>query len=327
MSSYSPGLTENLSEPVWLEGSRGRLAFHPYRAQRPWLRLLISHGFGEHSGWWHHVACALRERGISAYLFDHYHHGRSAGASADVSDYAVLVDGLRLALEEGIPLREDASGENGPKKQGSGNQVSGNPHPPLVILGHSNGALVSLLALDGPLRNRVSGLVLSSPFLGMRFPMDLIGPPLEAVLGLINPSLRLPLTSRPKQLTGNRAIWAHYGADPLRFRNLTVRFFQSMVRTVREGRGVTGLGGIPLLLLSAGDEQVVGDRAASDWYGRLREPGKERRVYPGLRHEMFNEQEWETVLGDMVEWCRSRFDSQSRNPDSEAQIPERESSG
>ena len=50
MNSSTPGLTEHPPEPEWLQGPGGRLAWYPYPAQNPWLRVLISHGFSEHGG-------------------------------------------------------------------------------------------------------------------------------------------------------------------------------------------------------------------------------------------------------------------------------------
>ncbi|HKJ00624.1 MAG TPA: alpha/beta fold hydrolase [bacterium] len=288
-SSTSPGLTEALPATTWLEGPHGRLAFHAYPAARPWLHVLISHGFAEHTGWWHHVAVALQARGVSAYVFDHYHHGHSAGAPADVADYAHLVAGLRTVLEQGVTPRLDGA--------------------PLVVLAHSNGALVTLLALNSLPPDAVQGLVLCSPFLGLRRPVAWGGGLLAAVLRLISPRLRVPLATRPWRLTGCRAIWPQYHADPLRFRSISVRFFLAMRRAVRAVQGVTELGGRPLLLLRAGQEQVVSPEAVDAWYARVQTPDKSRRDYPDLHHELFNEAEWEAVLDDVLAWCSQRWEA------------------
>lgn len=286
-SCTSPGLTEALPPVTWLEGPHGPLAFYPCPADRPWLHVLVSHGFAEHSGWWVHVARALQAQGVSTYLFDHYHHGRSDGAPADAPDYAHLVAGLRTVLEAGVR----------PHLHGA----------PLVLLGHSNGALVSLLALAGLPAEVPQGLVLCSPYLGLRRQVAWFAVPVASVLRLLSGRLRVALPVRPWRVTGCREIWPQYRADPLRFRSLTVRFFLAMRRALRTARGVRELGGRPLLLLQSGVEQVVSPEAIEAWYAAVHSPDKTRRVYPGLHHELFNESEWEAVLGDVLGWCRARW--------------------
>lgn len=286
-SSTAPAPIEGMPAPAWLEGPHGRLAFFAYPAPQPWLHVLVSHGFAEHSGWWHHVAVALQAAGVSAYLFDHYHHGHSAGAAADVPDFSHLVAGLRTVLDDGVA-----------------------PHlggTPLVLLGHSNGGLVSVLALAERPPEPVQGVVLSSPFLGMPPLPAVAGTALARLLRLFGPRRRVPLPVRPWRLTGDRALWPRYRADPLRFSTITVRFFLAMRRALRAARGCTDLHGRPLLLLSAGREVVVSPRAMQRWFTRAVTPDKMLHHYPTLCHELFNETRWEDVLADVLAWARERF--------------------
>jgi alpha-beta hydrolase superfamily lysophospholipase len=185
---------------------------------------------------------------------------------------------------------------------------------PLVLLAHSNGALVTLLALGGLPAGAVQGLVLCSPYLGMRYQSALPGLLVANVLRWIAPGRRVPLASRPWRLTGERRIWPQYQSDPLRFSFVTPRFFLAMRRALRAVQGVRELGGRPLLLLRAGHEQVVRGAAADAWFARLRSADKSRRDYPALHHELFNEREWADVLGDVLAWCRQRWGARAAHP-------------
>jgi lysophospholipase len=275
--------------PRWLGQADGALAFWSFPAPSPRLHVLVSHGFGEHSGWWHHVALALQARGISAYLYDQYHHGRSAGAHGDAEGYDRFCAGLRLALEAGVaPLRRDGA--------------------PLLLLGHSNGGLIALLTLASLPPGQVAGLALSSPLLAVRPAGRMVGWLLARPLSLIDPKLPVPLPVRPWRLTGLAALWPSYRADPLRFHTISTRFFLAMGRATRKARREVTRLEMPLLLLSAGEEQVVSAQAMQAWYEGVQAPAKERIVYPGLHHELFNEAAWERVLEDVLRWSERRLE-------------------
>jgi lysophospholipase len=289
MNSYKAGLAQPLPPVEMLEGPHGPLAFRAYPAKEPWLRLLISHGFGEHLGWYDHVAQSFRDAGISAYIFDQYHHGRSWGRSADVPDFSVLVDGLQAALNLGVTARPDEG------------------QLPLVLLGHSNGALVALHALHSLPGDSFSAVVLSSPFLDFPAVTRRCGLPLLRLLGRFAPQTMLPTGGNPEFLTTDASIWRENTADPLRFRRVSVRMVLAMASATAAARRWNSCHGLPLLLLSGDQEQVVDPVAAQRWLGRLRTPDRKATTYPGLRHELFNAPSWQTVLDDIVSWLEARF--------------------
>jgi alpha-beta hydrolase superfamily lysophospholipase len=291
MTELKAGLAASLPPPEWLVPRSGpaagmRLAFRAYSASgSPRAHVLISHGFSEHSGWWQHVALALQASGVSAYLFDHYHHGQSDGRVADVPSYDVLAAGLALALEEGVLPRA-----------GSG---------PVVLLGHSNGGLASLHALPR-LAGRLRGLVLCSPLMRMLWVTQWLGVIPAWTMSVFQPGAYWPLPEHPDRLTSVAALWPQYEQDPLRFHKITPRFYLAMRAASARARARTDVDGLPLLLLSAEDELVVDRPAMLRWYERLAAADKTHIVHPGCRHELFNEREWLRVVEEVVSWIAAR---------------------
>ena len=291
MPELKAGLAERLPAPEWLEPGAGpaagmRLAFRAYPAQRPHASVLVSHGFAEHSGWWHHVALAFQARGISAFLFDHFHHGLSAGRAADVPHYDVLTAGIRCALERGVLPRS--------------------PGIPVVLLGHSNGGCASLFGLP-EFADRIQGLVLSSPLIRMLWVSQWLGPLPAFVISRIDPGAYWPLKLMPEALTSNAEVWPQYAADPLRFHKISARFYFAMRSACATVAARTDLRGLPLLLLSAGEERIVNLGAMRDWYGRLRADDKTHLIHLGRRHELFNEVDLERTVDEAVAWMDARF--------------------
>ncbi len=294
--SIRAGLAPDPQPLRWLADASGRrMAFSQYPARDPWLHLLISHGFGEHRGWYAHLAAVLREAGISTYTFDHFHHGISDGAPADVADYAVLTDGLRLALEQGVaPLKA--------------------PGAPLALLGHSNGGLTVLRALAESLPAAPSAVVLTNPLLGLPHRIARWGLPLARLLETFHPALRLPTPRKPAKLTGDRSIWQDYARDPLRFRAISVRFFTAMGRAALEAADRRRWGDLPLLLLWGGQDRVVDREASLRWFDRLEAPHKKLIRYPHLSHELFHETQWRAVAADVVAWLRGQVGAPAAAP-------------
>ncbi len=296
MNSYTSGLTENPIPPEWLEGRFGKLAFFPFPAENPWLHLLVSHGLSEHAGWYHHLARTFQDRGISTYLFDHYHHGQSAGTPGDVPDYSVLVEGFHRALEGGVT----------PRRTGDA---------PLAVLAHSNGALAALLALEQlppDTVDSVAALALTSPFLGMHPFGAFYGTVVATLLSWINPAIQVPLPTVPERLTNQRGIWPQYLADPLRFNRLSVRFFLAMRRAHRQAARLSYPPGRPLLVLTAGAEQVVDVPSIAGWFARAGARDKSLKTYPGLRHELFHDESWLVIVEEIVDWLADRFQGVDR---------------
>ncbi|MCZ6730624.1 MAG: lysophospholipase [SAR324 cluster bacterium] len=297
-SSIEAGLATDLPPPQWLEDGQGqRMAFSAYPASTPWLHLLISHGFAEHRGWYHHVAQGFRDAGISTYTFDHFHHGMSDGRRGDVPSYDVLTGGLRLALQQGVLPRCGTE-------------------QPLALLGHSNGGLTVLLGLRELPPGRVSALVLCNPLLGLPPRMVLWGGVVAALLGWIAPAIKVPVRTLPWKLTRNRAIWPQFFKDPLRLRGLSARFFSAMITAAKQARGEADCAGLPLLLLFGERDRVVHRAATRDWFERLNTPHKDMIAYPKLRHELFNEREWATVVKDAADWLKEELASCSASPHS-----------
>ncbi len=60
-----------------------------------------------------------------------------------------------------------------------------------------------------------------------------------------------------------------------------------------------------LLLHGQGDRLCRAD-GSRRFFEQLGGSGNELRVYPGLRHEIFNEPEQEQVFADLLDWVRKR---------------------
>ena len=242
--------------------------------EAPRASVLLVHGFGEHSGRYEHVGRWLAERGFAVHAYDHLGHGRSSGIRCHVERFDQYLDDLALVLEA---VRKDA------------------PGLPVLLIGHSMGGLI-VASFARERRPDVRGLVLSGAALAVaagrtRFQMWLarglrsIAPRLSMASGLDLDGL----ASDPKVLEA-------YLADPLVERKLTVSLAAELMgaveRTAPRGADIA----LPLLAMHGSDDTLT-SASGSEQFAAAAPRGR-FVLYPGLRHEIFNEPSYERVLGD-----------------------------
>ncbi|MFI5400633.1 MAG: serine aminopeptidase domain-containing protein [SAR324 cluster bacterium] len=293
MSDAKAGLAREMAPAEWLQPRDGpaagmRMAFRAYPVQEPWANLLVSHGHGEHSGWWQHVALFFQARGVSAFLFDHFHHGASDGRPGDVPSYDVMASGVRCALEEGVL----------PRGHGA----------PAFVLGHSNGACAALHALPW-IAPSLDGLVFASPLIRLPWTVHWLPALPSWIAARFDAGAYWHLPARPAYLTAAAELWPLYSSDPLRIHKTSVRFYLALRSATQAVSAMTDTRGLPLLLLSAGDERVVDAGAMRRWYARLATADKTHLEHPGHRHELFNAPDWARIAGEVVSWMEARVPS------------------
>jgi alpha-beta hydrolase superfamily lysophospholipase len=230
---------------------------------------LVSHGYGEHTGRYQHVADALVAAGAAVYALDHVGHGQSEGDRAVVPDYDGLVDDLHRLDQR---AREE------------------NPALPVVLVGHSMGGLVALRYAQ-EYGDTLAALVLSGPQVAGK-------EMLEQLLAL--PQFpELPVDA--SVLSRDPRVGEAYLADPLVWHGGLQRpTVEAMVRALTalaDGKRVDSL---PVLWLHGTDDQLSPLAAARPVVEAVVTGGLQQRAYPGARHEIFNETNRDEILADVV---------------------------
>jgi acylglycerol lipase len=246
--------------------------------------VVISHGAGEHSSRYEHVAIRYAGLGYPVYALDHRGHGRSAGPRA-------LIDRLDNAAADLDVLTGLARREH--------------PEVPLFLLGHSLGATIALrYALRH--QDKLDGMILS----GTLAVIDLPPPPVRlAAKALSAIAPRLPaLSVDPATISRDPREVEAYRTDPL------VHHGKLPVRTVAEIADATEafpeqLGNLtlPLLLVHGSEDRLVSVQGSRMVHERASSEDKTLKIYDGLFHEVLNElpEDRERVLADIAAWLHT----------------------
>lgn len=246
--------------------------------------VLLVHGYGEHSG--RYEKFPEKMKGLSAQfaIMDLRGMGRSEGARGTVSAFEDYLRDLSSFVGH---LR----GKGFLPKQ-------------FILLGHSMGGLVALTwAMKNPQAVRM--LILSAPFLGLK--ASWLMRPLNRAVMFFAPGFIYKNPVRSRSLSHDPEEIAAHRKDPLIQRHISARLIGEIFIRMAVLRGLPILSvPFPVHVFMAGEERVVDSMAVRCFFDRLVAPYKEKTVFDGFFHEIFNEQEQQRafkVLKTTIEDC------------------------
>jgi alpha-beta hydrolase superfamily lysophospholipase len=244
--------------------------------------IVIAHGYAEHGGRYGNLIERLVPQGYALYALDHRGHGRSGGKRA-------LVDRMAWVIEDFHAFVADVRARHGGQK--------------IKLLGHSMGGNVAFgYALRWP--EDLSGLILSGPLIGGSAPtaQRLVVKLLSAIAPNLG-TVALP----PEAVSRDPEVVKAYAADPL----VTVgkvpartahELFAPLPGYLQRAPGMK----VPVLIQHGEADALVPLAGARPTIDAIGASDKTVITYPGLFHEIYNEPEKDTVIGDLSRWLEAR---------------------
>lgn len=238
--------------------------------------VVLIHGLAEHSGRYEAMGSQLAGSGFTVEAPDLFGFGESGGERASVDswdDYLGQVEAL-------------VQGSDGP----------------VVLLGHSMGGLVALSYVLSK-RTRPDLLILSAPAVGGGAAWQKA---LAPVMARIAPGMLIPNNLKGEQLSRDPGVGERYFSDPLVFVKTTARLGNLLFQAQSAAQAQVDSLSIPTLVMHGGADTIVPPSSTAP-LGEL--PGVERRLYPKLRHEIFNEAEGPELITEIIDWVNEHLDA------------------
>ena len=242
------------------------------------------HGFAVHTGRYRQVATAFARAGFAVTAFDCRGHGLSTGKRGYVRRFDDFMDDLHAVIEA---ARETDGGR------------------PLVLLGHSHGALLALrYALTD--RSILHALVLAAPWLDLKMKVPSWKRALGRVMAYLWPTLALGNELRSTETTRDPAARERWANDPLAHHVATPRWFNEVRATQAYIMAHAVTLRVHTLMALAGEDRIVSNEAAHT-FARAAGPVVEVKLYPEAFHEMFLEPDWKVIVEDFASWVVARL--------------------
>jgi alpha-beta hydrolase superfamily lysophospholipase len=231
------------------------------------------------------VIDALVDHGIAVYVIDHSGHGRSDGPRGLVAQFDNLVDDFALVTGQ---AKSEQSGL------------------PLFVLGHSMGGLI---ATRYAIRHQadLAGLILSAPAIVIDEQTSPLMKKLLLGLARVAPGLSV-LPERRGILSRDPEVERVKEEDPLcNYPRTRIGVAREILLASEDTQKHLQELTLPLLVMHGGDDVLTFPSGSTMVFERAASTDKTLKLWPGLRHEIFNEPEGPEVIEFMIEWLEERL--------------------
>ena len=282
MSAAPPILRRETQRVLSNRGERYCRSWLPPDPERV---MVIVHGYAEHSGRYDEMAMHFARRGFAVHAYDQVGHGRTRGPRGHVDRFTRLP-------EEAVAFAEQVGEEH--------------PGLPVTLVGHSMGGLVvaSAAAFLHPPVDRIvlSGALLRLGGAGLRQRLSLLA---ARLLSRVVPRFGVAAGLDDEAISRDPEVVRRYRADPYVEDRMSVRFAAGMNGLVDRVIPAAGRVERPVLVLHGEADRLTDPTGSAAFHAGLASPVAAEsalKLYPDLRHEIFNEPEREQVWQDVLDW-------------------------
>ena len=239
------------------------------------------HGLGGHSIWFDNAAGFFNKRKINFFSFDLPGFGQSKYPKGQIDSYNSWIEITKSTLEKFLH--------------------DFNIKAPVFILGHSLGALLSILLSE---KVKANGWILSVPgFEGHKetWPLfSFIFPVLAKAV--LKPEENIIFPFGPELLTKNEEVRQKVKRDPLRVVNVSARLFMQVYLLSLKAKEAKTFPKDPVIVLKANQDKICSNVAIERYFNELLNNDKCMKSYTNSFHDLFIEDELGQIVNDISVW-------------------------
>ena len=282
MLEHSSMLLYNL---IVLKSHDGRVFYREWFCDNPKAVVILIHGLGGYSGRFFELGPTLTKNGFKPYAIELKGFGESSAIKGHIETFKIYTSELKSLVEFAKET---------------------NPGKKVFMFGESMGGLITLDFCIHH-QNMIDGIILVSPALKDKLPIN-IGNRIRIFLSSIFSPLRyFGAQFNASMFTRDPVMTKRIDNDPLEVRNLTAKFFLSILKTLIYVNMNAKKIKLPILTLLAGRDTMVSAEAAEAYFKKISSEDKELKWYPEMYHALYVDKDRENVFRDIVEWMNKNI--------------------
>jgi alpha-beta hydrolase superfamily lysophospholipase len=274
----------NYQEGALITPDKTQLYSRRYETPNARGEIIITHGFGEHSGRYEALIAHLLNEGYTVTVYDHRGHGKSAGLYGHIDRFSQYEEDLDYVVSV---IRSLSAAEK------------------FFIIGHSMGGLVALRYLIKQ-RQGISGAVISAPLIAIATKVPAHKLLMAKIGASLFPRMRMANEINPAVLSRDAAVGHAYAADPLVGKMVSTRWFAEAVKAMDELQRSASQITLPVLVMHGTEDRLASVEATKNLFANLASRDKRLKIYEGYFHELFNEPEKQEVYQRVTDWLDIR---------------------
>jgi acylglycerol lipase len=240
--------------------------------------IIFVHGIGEHIHRYDSWAERFNKENIGFAGVDLPGHGRSDGRRGDIKSFALLGEMIDILVKS---------------------CKSTFPGKPVYLYGHSlgGGIVLDYLLKRNP---RISGAIVTSPFLRLAFEPPKYKLILASVMKNLLPGLIQPTGLRTSHLSHDKAVVEKYIADPLVHGKTSLRLYYGALNAANHSLEHASELNVPTLIIHGSDDLVNSPDATREFAAKSERA--ELKIWEGGYHELHNESFKDEVFAYIIGW-------------------------
>jgi acylglycerol lipase len=254
-------------------------------SQTPKAVILLQHGLGEHLGRYAHVGEFFVSKNMVVLANDRAGHGRSEGKRGHIQKYEQTLDDIEKLHNEATRLF---------------------PKVPVFLYGHSMGGGIVLNYLLRRKNSSIKGVIATAPAIVPAFEPSkgavFMGKLMRKIWGGYVQNNQLDVS----KISRSAAVVEAYKSDKLVHSQLSAEMGIGLLEWGQFVLDYKGASPLPLLILH-GDADGLTSFPSSEKFVKQLTGDVTFIPYKGLYHELHNEPEQQTVLGDIYAWMQSKL--------------------
>lgn len=262
-----------------------RLYYEMWFPDHPKANIIFVHGLGDHIGRYAEFVKYFIGRNFGMCLYDQRGHGRSGGRRVHCRSFSDYLRDLSMMIER---VHESY------------------PNVPLYLIGHSFGGQVAINFVARYSKG-LRGVVALSPNIEPLIKIPNWKKKLADKISRFLPATKFHTEINAANFSHDENVVESAKKDPFMSWHVTARLGTELLKNLEQLPRMAFQVKVPILFMHGSDDRICSSEATRKFYHSILTQNKDLKIYPGLYHELLNENVRQNIFADIETWLNGQI--------------------